>query len=140
MNESGFIRKIHRRLPREVYAWKIADRYHGGIPDAYYSGSTTDLWVEYKYAKSAPKTLLLQTLLTALQRKWLIERDKQGRTVRIVFADPKHVWVFTPQMIDQRISLAENAAYTHNEYAEWLTAFTSHGPQGRTHNAANFEK
>lgn len=86
MNESQFTRKIHKLLPRTVYKWKISDRYTAGIPDAYYSGSLNDLWVEYKYEKAAkrPQPTLKPPKLTKLQKAWLRARHAEGRAVATV--------------------------------------------------------
>lgn len=49
MNEHKAIKRIHRRLPKVIRAWKIHDTFAGGVPDALYSGVAGSLWVEYKH-------------------------------------------------------------------------------------------
>lgn len=73
MNEHSFVKAVHRKLPPEVYKWKIHDTYTGGVPDAMYAGPAGLLFVEYKYLKSLPKkpTTPIKTGLSALQIQWL---------------------------------------------------------------------
>ena len=49
MREKEFINKIHKKLPKEIYKWKINDPYHGGVPDTFYSGPKGFAFFEYKY-------------------------------------------------------------------------------------------
>lgn len=91
MNEHSFIRSIHRRLPKDIYAWKINDNYQGGVADAYYSRrGGGDIWVEYKYIPALPKRqhTLVQFNLSELQKDWLRERNLDGRTVAVVVGSP----------------------------------------------------
>ncbi len=73
MNEHSFVKAVHRKLPPEVYKWKIHDTYTGGVPDAMYAGPAGLLFVEYKYLKSLPKkpTTPIKTGLSELQIIWL---------------------------------------------------------------------
>jgi hypothetical protein len=81
LDEHGFIRYIHSKLPPALRKWKIHDTFAGGVPDAYYLGPSGPLWVEYKYVKTLPKrsTTLVSTCLTENQRLWLddLHRCKQ---------------------------------------------------------------
>ena len=38
MNEHSFVKSIHRKLPSNLYRWKIHDAFTGGVPDAMYAG------------------------------------------------------------------------------------------------------
>jgi len=73
LNEHSFVKAIHRLLPKEIYKWKIHDKFTGGVPDAYYEGSKGSLWIEYKYVKTLPKRegTEVQLGLSALQQGWL---------------------------------------------------------------------
>lgn len=73
MNEHSFVKAVHRKLPPEVYKWKIHDTYTGGVPDAMYAGPAGLLFVEYKYLKKLPKkpTTPIKTGLSELQIIWL---------------------------------------------------------------------
>ena len=54
MKEKDFINKVHKKLPKEIYKWKINDPFHGGVPDAFYSGPAGFAFVEYKYTQTLP--------------------------------------------------------------------------------------
>lgn len=91
MDEHSFIRSIHHRLPKDIYAWKINDNYQGGVADAYYSRrGGGDIWIEYKYIPALPKRphTLVQFGLSELQKIWLRERNLDGRTVAVVVGSP----------------------------------------------------
>ena len=91
MIESDFIRKVHGKLPREIYRWKISDRFTAGVPDAYYSGKS-DLWIEYKLEKTPTQNI--RPKLTELQKQWLRERYHEGRNVAVVVGLPKGFLLF----------------------------------------------
>ena len=73
MNEHSFVKAVHRKLPADVYRWKIHDTYTGGVPDAMYAGPAGLLFVEYKYLKKLPKkpSTPIKTGLSELQIAWL---------------------------------------------------------------------
>lgn len=60
--------------------------YTAGIPDCWYSGRQGDLWIEYKWLAKPPVTARVQpqNLLSALQRTWLNNRQKEGRRVCVI--------------------------------------------------------
>lgn len=91
MRESTYTRSIKRLLPASVYAWKINDRFTAGIPDSYYS-AVSDLWVEYKWAKSIPASH--GPKLSALQRHWLNARSTEGRHVAVIVGSPAGAMLF----------------------------------------------
>lgn len=82
MNEHGFIRKIHGKLDKRVYAWKIHDSYQGGVADCYYDGTGgAYLWAEYKYIalpKRGTTIINVHDALSALQQEWHTERVAHG--------------------------------------------------------------
>lgn len=91
MNEHSFIRSIHRKLPADVYAWKINDNFQGGVADAYYSKvAGNDMWIEYKFLKSLPKRMstTVRLGLSELQIEWLAARLLDGRTVAVIVGSP----------------------------------------------------
>jgi hypothetical protein len=55
VREKDFITKVHKHLPNYIHAWKINDPYHGGVPDAFYSGKHQHCFIEYKYIDKLPK-------------------------------------------------------------------------------------
>lgn len=87
MNEAGFIRSVHRRLPPSVHAWKIAAQFANGVPDCWYSGMQGDLWVEYKFVQATPKRTI-SPRLSKLQVSWLEHRLKEGRNVAVIVGSP----------------------------------------------------
>jgi hypothetical protein len=86
MNEHSFVKSIHRKLPKEVLVWKIADRYSGGVPDAMYAGPKGILFIEYKYVKSLPKKLetVIKTTLSPLQEQWITRMQGWNHSVLLV--------------------------------------------------------
>jgi hypothetical protein len=86
-NEHTFVRALHRRLPRsQIYAWKINDKYQGGVPDAMYMGDGGLLWVEYKYIKAYPKRgkTVMKLGLSENQKIWLRRAYDNGQQVAVV--------------------------------------------------------
>jgi hypothetical protein len=90
MTETSYIRRLHKKLPKEIYRWKIKDDYAGGVPDAWYSSRKGNLFVEYKYVPSLPKrdTTLIKAALSELQFLWLTERQEEGVNVGVVVGSP----------------------------------------------------
>jgi hypothetical protein len=88
MNESKFTTKFNKGLPEDIHIWKISDRFSKGVPDCYYSGSSGDLWIEYKYEKNGlakqKKRAEYYPNLSMLQKIWLESRYKQGRNVAVI--------------------------------------------------------
>lgn len=82
-------------LPKEVYRWKIHDKFTGGVPDAYYEGPKGFLWVEYKYIKTLPKraSTPIKIGLSALQTQWLNRADDNGIPCIVVVGSDKHCLV-----------------------------------------------
>lgn len=97
MNEHGFIRAVHRKLPPAIYRWKINDNFEGGVADAYYSCNGGDLWIEYKYLPALPKRpdTAIRTSLNARQKHWLDQRHAEGRRVAVVIGAPEGSAVLT---------------------------------------------
>ena len=92
MNEHSFIRSIHKKLPDDVYAWKINDNFQGGVADAYYSRAAGgDMWIEYKYLSRLPKRpdTVINVGLSELQKDWLRARLLDGRTVCVIVGSIK---------------------------------------------------
>ena len=85
MNEHGFIRAVHRRLPTELLRWKINDSYAGGVPDAFYAGAARCLFIEYKYLKlPVRKDTNLRINLSEQQKLWLNKMDALDHPVAVV--------------------------------------------------------
>lgn len=92
MRESQYIDKIRRTLPAMVYALKLNLPYSSGIADCWYSGTQSDLWVEYKYYDRLPKSINLNSgkkpKLSRLQKEWLRARYEEGRNVVVIVGSP----------------------------------------------------
>jgi len=93
MNESAFIQSIHHKLPKEIYRWKISDRFSSGVADAYYSTSKIDIWIEYKYYPRKLPTQI-KPKLSKLQLKWLKDRHAEGRTVYVIVGSPEGCLIY----------------------------------------------
>ncbi len=95
MREKEFINKVHRKLPKEIYRWKINDPYHGGVSDTYYSGPNNHCWVEYKYKEDLPAKLnsKIKINLSEQQRIWLTRQKEHGVFTYVVFASGDLVYV-----------------------------------------------
>lgn len=95
-SETRYYSAIHKLLAKEVYREKMHNPYRGGTPDVWYSGKTSDLWVEYKYLAKVPKVaaITMTNLLSPLQQEWLKGRFKEGRNVAVILGSPYGAWVF----------------------------------------------
>jgi len=99
--ENRFIQSLHKLLPPHVYRMKNHNPYCGGVPDCWYSGGKSDLWVEYKFitppkreSTIIPLTTGKNPLLSALQQEWLRGRHSEGRNVGVIIGTPKGgVWL-----------------------------------------------
>lgn len=100
--ENTFIGSVHKYLPPmdQLYHMKNHNVYNGGIADVWYSGSTSDLWVEYKFfliPKRAATVVDLvggrSPMVSGLQQEWLRSRYKEGRNVGVIVGCPEGgVW------------------------------------------------
>lgn len=124
--ENSFINSIHRLLPHAVYHWKIADRYHNGVPDCYYEGSRGVLFIEYKHIDIFPSSLDLtrRDMLSPLQMDWLERAGKNGVPCAVILGSEAHGLILygreawgTP--VGREKWLAERLA--KREIADWLT-------------------
>lgn len=97
--ENSFIAGVHKHLPPTLHREKMHNPYRGGTADEWYSGQKSDLWIEYKFVE-LPKQAetIIPINLSELQKKWLYDRWREGRNVRVVvgckegaviFSDPK---------------------------------------------------
>lgn len=119
MNESQFTRSIMKKLPSEIYKWKIMNQMQNGVPDCYFSGPAGDLWLEVKYIK-APKrsTTLIKPELSPLQLKWLTERKQEKRNVALLIGSnigcAIRIQFFEVSLVPQSLKL------TKQEVVEWI--------------------
>ena len=73
---------------------KTNNPYIAGIPDCYYSGPGSDLWVEYKFILKLPTRVPIVVNLSALQLHWLDSRHAEGRNVAVIVGTPTGGVVF----------------------------------------------
>lgn len=122
MRESTFTTKIHKLLPKHLHAWKISDRFHAGVPDAWYSGPTRDAWVEYKFYQELPKRFAPN--LSPAQKQWLHDRYHEGRQVFVIVGDPRQAIILEHLEWEHPVSPGDRLL-SHKEAAAWLTSFLS---------------
>lgn len=80
--ETTFYRSVHDHLPKRLYRVKMSNPYVGGVPDIWYSGHETDLWVEFKFVKLPAKPLTtIDFGFSKLQLDWMNGRHADGRSV-----------------------------------------------------------
>ena len=86
MNEHSFVKSVHRKLPVDLYKWKIHDSYTNGVPDAMYAGNKAILFIEYKYVPKLPskKDTVVKLGLSGLQIQWLNNFVDLGHNVAVV--------------------------------------------------------
>jgi hypothetical protein len=93
--ESQYTSNIHKKLPKDVYKWKVNDNYAGGVPDAFYrklNGVGKPLWVEYKFLKKLPKrgnTMIIPDL-SAQQLIWLKQARAAGEQAWVIIGCEEH--------------------------------------------------
>lgn len=92
--ESVFIRGVNKYLTT-TYFEKTNNPFRGGIADMWYSGTKSDLWVEYKYEPSLPRTRTYLPKLSPLQVMWLGNRYDEGREVAVILGIPEGGVIFT---------------------------------------------
>ena len=86
MNEHGFVKAVHKKLPTNLYRWKIHDSYTSGVPDAMYAGEKAILFAEYKYIPKLParSTSPVKINLSGLQVLWLNNFVNLGHNVVVI--------------------------------------------------------
>lgn len=120
MNESGFTSSINKKLPSQVFSWKINCRFANGTPDAWYSALRSDLWVEYKFLQKFP-VKGVKPKLSALQLKWLKERHNEGRNVAVVVGSPNGCLIYenleweTHKSVKQIVPKSEVVKFINNK-------------------------
>lgn len=91
--EGNFRRSVNQYLKGTIYTWSIHDSFTSGVPDAFYSGAKSALWVEYKYYQVDRQFFDLTKpektpKLTRLQQAWLNSRYEEGRSVAVIVGMP----------------------------------------------------
>jgi len=131
MRESQYIAAIHKKLPQEIYAWKIADRFRGGVADAWYSAKK-DLWIEYKYEQK-PFGKKYTPNISKLQEQWLTARKLQGRNVAIIMGSSSGAFVRQNQTHWKKQYSVPEKLLSKKEIADWIAEqITDNDPITRT--------
>ena len=107
MNEHSFVKSVHRKLPIDLYKWKIHDSYTNGVPDAMYAGDKAILFIEYKYVPALPKikTTPIKINLSKLQLQWLDNFVDMGHNaVVVVGTEDKNVLILQDKQWNKPIS------------------------------------
>lgn len=120
--ENRFITSVHNRVPDSVYREKMHNPYRGGTFDVWYSGSKTDLWIEYKYIERIQKKGLVVPALSALQLDWGTNRFWEGRNVYVILGCPEGGVVYSPHQWEEGVSVEEfrKALLTKPKLAAWI--------------------
>lgn len=124
--ETTFIASVHKHLPRDLYRMKTHNPYLGGIPDIFYSGTKTDLWVEYKFIPKITPAQCRSPNLSALQLDWINGRHEEGRNVAVIVGSPTGGVL----MLDCEwqsffdVDQFKGRVKTRAELAEWIANFT----------------
>jgi hypothetical protein len=125
MNEHSFIRAVHAYLPSEVFRWKIHDTFAGGVPDAFYAGPASTLFVEYKYVKTLPKrnATPIRTGLTSQQAHWLDRLHDFNQPVALIVGCEKLALVILAKQWNTDIAKAEyvERAVPFKTAAQWIS-------------------
>ena len=124
MNEHGFVKAVHRKLPPSVYKWKIHDTYTGGVPDAMYAGPAGALFVEYKYIPKLPsrEDTIIKTGLSPLQIAWLERMCSYKILVAVIIGSNLGGLILTNQEWEKELKnkdFIEHGLPTQ-EVAEWI--------------------
>jgi len=124
VNESKFTQSIMRKLPKEIYKWKIMNMMQNGVADSYFSGPAGDCWVEFKYIK-APKRedTLIKPKLSALQLKWLTERNHEGRNVALIIGSDIGCYIQPHPSFDKPIN-KRCLRFSNQQVVKWIESQT----------------
>lgn len=120
MRESAFTQSVHRYLQGRCYVWKISDRYHAGIPDAYYAGDAGVLWAEHKYDPDPRGTL--KPNLSKLQARWLRQHHAMNISTACILGTPQGTIIYSGLSWTKPITVAQLATFgkTRQQVAEWI--------------------
>jgi hypothetical protein len=78
MNERDFKALLRKKIKPYAYIQSMSSYATNGTPDLWVSGNN-DVWIEAKVED--PKKKLITPKLSALQRKWIVDRTNEGRNV-----------------------------------------------------------
>jgi len=120
--ENRFIGSVHKHLPKSVHIEKMNNPWRTGTADVWYSGTSGDLWIEYKFIERIPRSAEILPDLTPRQMQWLNDRFDEGRNVFVVLGTPTGGVIYrnkewstplTPEAFKERMAPRE-------EIARWI--------------------
>lgn len=127
MNEHTFSSKIIKKCREKgiAKAWKINDDFQGGVPDAWFLGTISDLWIEFKWLKELPKRDETKVLpaLSALQLAWLKNLSKHDREAVCVIGLPKHALILSTVLEWENgatVRTLRTRLISHNDLVNWI--------------------
>jgi hypothetical protein len=128
VNESQFINKIHKKLSNQVYRWKINDPYHGGVPDAYYSGPAASAFVEYKYKPVLPvkDTSKINFGLSSQQELWLTSQAKNQVPVYVIAGCKNRIIKLTSNFEDVNTYTKQEFIDKSIHIDDWISMLQQH--------------
>lgn len=127
--ETTFIQSIHNQFKGgKPYYEKMNNPYRSGTPDVYYSGSRSDLWVEYKFLPRIPVTKRIYPDLSPQQEIWLRRRHDEGRQIRVIVGCPDggvilSIYDLVPLTPDE----FRSRLWTRPQISEWIKDFVGVG-------------
>ncbi len=96
MNESTFLAAVKARLPSDIFAWKINDRFAAGVPDLYLAAKNgKSLWIEFKFSPKPP-VKPVKPRLSSKQENWLLNHHALGHNVLVIVGSPAGSTIFFP--------------------------------------------
>lgn len=102
MNEGTFIKYVTGKLPKTVHhqSMTFGSRSFGGTPDRYFDGPLHDLWVEFKFQATMPRSGLVggvnekkRGCYSQLQYDWMCRRFANGGNMLGIIALPNRTAV-----------------------------------------------
>lgn len=123
--ETRLRENIHKHLPKG--AFKQGNGAGGfssnGVPDVYYDGPASDLWVEYKNLSSKPRDGIVVGDYTALQHRWLDRRYENGGNAIGIVGVPGRLVCLQLTPAERREGTHINLAISYQEAANWIARF-----------------
>jgi hypothetical protein len=139
--ERRLIDAVHRGLPREIHKQSNTSgaATFNGIPDYYYDGPKSDLWVEYKALESMPRSGMVggvdakkRGCYSPLQNQWMERRWRNSQNLLPVpnvvgiVGLPNRTAVIQTSPTDWREGSSITQAIPIQEVIAWLRSFTGY--------------
>lgn len=127
MRERQLIAAVNRRIPKSIHhqSMTFGSRSCNGVPDRYYDGPKSDLWVEYKQLDAMPRSEIVIGAYTALQLQWMERRWRHGGNVVGIVGLPNRTAVVQTDPEQWRRGTPISAALPLKDISLWITDFCS---------------